>query len=255
VLDGITFVRDGRRILDGVSLTIRPHERWVLLGRNGSGKTSLVRIAALVEHPSSGTVQVLGETLGRTDVRTLRTRVALVSAAMADRLRPGLSAHDVVLTGRKGALEPWWHTYDDTDRAATAAALARFGVAHLAGQAFLTLSSGERQRVMLARAVVNDPSLVVLDEPMAGLDLAGREELVATLAAYARDDTAAPTLLVTHHVDEIPPGSTHLMMLTDGRVLTAGPLEATLTADALSACFGLRLVLERHGERWAARAA
>ncbi len=244
----------GRTILDGVDWQVHRGERWVVIGPNGSGKSTLVQVASLYLHPSRGTVSVLGEQWGRTDVRVLRRRIGLAAAALADQIRPALPAHDVVMTARRAALEPWWHTYDDADRAATAAALDRVGVGALARQTFGTLSSGERQRVLIARALVNEPSVLLLDEPMAGLDLAGREELVATLAALAADPTTPPVVLVTHHLEDVPPGFTHAMLLSQGRVHSAGPLDATITSDTVSDVFGLPVTVERRGARLTAYA-
>jgi len=251
-LRGVGLVRDGRALLDGIDWDVAHHERWVVLGRNGSGKTSLVRIASLYLHPSQGEVRVLGQLLGRTDVRTLRKRVALASSAMAQQLRPELTATDVVMTAKNAALEPWWHRYDDDDRDKAISLLERLHVGALAGRMVGTLSSGEQQRVLLARTLMAEPGLVLLDEPTAGLDLGGREELVASLAALASDPASPATVLVTHHVDEIPPGFSHVLLLREGRVLAAGPIAGTLTAANLSACFGLPLVLERRGTRWGA---
>jgi iron complex transport system ATP-binding protein len=251
-LRAVRLVRDERVILDNIDWTVQPRERWVVLGRNGSGKTSIVRIASLYLHPSSGVVDVLGERLGRTDVRVLRRRIGLASAALARELRPDLRALDVVMTAKNAALEPWWHHYDDDDRARALAQLDRFGIGAYADRTFGTLSSGEQQRTLLARTLMTEPGLVLLDEPTAGLDLGGREELVSALTALARDDTAPPMVLVTHHVDEIPPGFTHVLLLRAGRIHAAGPIESTLTAAALSGCFGMELVLERHGDRYGA---
>jgi iron complex transport system ATP-binding protein len=251
-LRGVSVVRDGRAIVDDVDWTVHDHERWVVLGRNGSGKTTLLRIASCYLHPTVGTVDVLGQRLGRVDVRELRTHIGLSSAALADQLRAGLSAVDVVMTAKYAALEPWWHTYTDEDRKRATTFLDRLGVGALAEREFGTLSSGERQRVLLARTLMTDPGLVLLDEPNAGLDLGGREELVAALAALAGDPDSPPSILVTHHVDEIPPGFTHVLLLRDGRVHAAGPMESTLTAEHLSATFGLPLTLERRDGRFSA---
>jgi iron complex transport system ATP-binding protein len=251
-LRGVRLVRDERVILDDIDWEVQPGERWVVLGRNGSGKTSIVRIASLYLHPSAGTVDVLGERLGRTDVRVLRRRIGLASAALARELRADLHAIDVVMTAKNAALEPWWHRYDDDDRAHALALLDRFGIAAYADRTFGTLSSGEQQRTLLARTLMTEPGLVLLDEPTAGLDLGGREELVGALTVLARDDTAPPMVLVTHHVDEIPPGFTHVLLIRAGRIHAAGPIESTLTAEALSGCFGMTLVLERHGDRYGA---
>jgi iron complex transport system ATP-binding protein len=254
-MEGVGLTRDGRDLLDGVDWQVRAGEDWVVLGLNGSGKTTLVRIAALYEHPSRGTVEVLGERLGRTDVRTLRTRVSLVSSAMADLVRPQLSATDVVMCGRCAALEPWWHTYTEADRARAVELLEAQGVGHVADHPFGTLSSGERQRTLLARALMNDPGLVLLDEPTAGLDLRGREELVDRLDRLATDPDGAPLVLVTHHVEEIPPGFTHLLAIAGGRVVAQGPIDEVLTGEVLSETFGLPLVVERRDGRCTARRA
>lgn len=251
-LCGVTVVRDGSTLLDGIDWTVQRDERWVVLGANGSGKTTLLRVASLYAHPSRGTVRVLGGELGRIDVRRHRVRIGLSSPAFGALLRPELTAVEVVMTARYGALEPWWHTYDDEDRSRARRLLERFGVAHGADRAVATLSSGERQRVLLARAFSGDPGLVLLDEPTAGLDLAGREELVAALGVRPGDEPGPPTVLVTHHVEEIPVGTTHALLLRAGRIVDSGPIDDVLDADALSATFGLPLELERRGDRFSA---
>jgi iron complex transport system ATP-binding protein len=251
-LEKVTRIADERPILRDVDWTVRNGERWVVLGRNGCGKTTLLRIASLYLHPSSGTVTVLGETLGRCDVRRLRERIGWSSASFADLLRPALDAVDIVMTAKHAALEPWWHTYDADDRERAGALLARVGVAHLGARQFGTLSSGERQRVLLARTLMNDPGLVLLDEPTAALDLAGREDLVATLDALSLDASTPPVVMVTHHVEEIPPSFTHALLLREGRVLARGPIDDVLDADTLGACFDLPLRLERREGRWLA---
>jgi iron complex transport system ATP-binding protein len=251
-LTGVSLVRDGRTILDRIDWRVAPGERWVVLGPNGSGKTTLCRLAGLYLHPTKGDVDVLGKRLGRTDVRELRTRLGMTSQALADMLRPGLQAVDIVMTGRNAALAPYWHRYDDADRERAARLLARFGCTALATARYATLSAGERQRVLLARALMGNPPLLLLDEPAAGLDLAGREQLVAMLADVAADRATAAIVLVTHHVDEIPRGFTHVLMLADGKVAARGPIAATLTSESLSQCFGLRLALAQQGGRWMA---
>jgi iron complex transport system ATP-binding protein len=252
---GVRLVRDDRALLDDVTWVVQPGERWAVLGPNGSGKTTLLRVASMYLHPSSGTVRVDGEELGRTDVRRLRQQIGLASQALGDMLRRELRAEDVVMTARHAALEPWWHTYDDADRQRARLLLERFGVDAHADRMVATLSSGERQRVLLARAFSGEPVLVLLDEPTAGLDLGGREDLVARLSAAAMDPAAPPTVLVTHHVEEIPVGTTHVLLLKAGRVQAMGPIAEVLTAGALSATFGLPLELERRGGRWTAWAA
>ena len=252
-LSGVGVTRDGRDLLTGIDWEVAADQRWAVLGPNGSGKSTLVRIAALQLHPSRGDVDVLGERLGRTDVRALRRRVGYAAAALADQLRPTITARDVVMTARNAALEPWWHTYDDADRAEAMDCLARLGVAELAEREFGTLSSGERQRVLVARTLLGDVGLVLLDEPSAGLDVGGREWLVAGLDALSAEPTTPATVLVTHHVEEIPPSFTHALLLRDGAVLRAGPIDETLTETSLSEAFGLPLELSRRKGRWAAR--
>jgi len=252
-LEDVTVRRDDRSIVDHVDWHVQPHERWVVLGRNGSGKTTLIRLASLYLHPTTGTVRVLGETLGRTDVRRLRAHIGLASPSLADQLRADLTPVEIVMTARHAALEPWWHTYDDADRDRARALLAGLGCGPLADQRFGLLSSGERQRVLLARTLMNEPGLLLLDEPTAGLDLGGREELVASLSSLAADDSTPATVLVTHHVEEIPEGFTHVLLLSAGRVVGSGPLTDVLTATALSDCFGLALDLDHRDGRWSAR--
>jgi iron complex transport system ATP-binding protein len=249
-MQGVRLVRDHTVILDGIDWTVNDGERWIVLGANGSGKTTLLRIASLYLHPSSGTVEVLGATLGRVDVRTHRRNIGMVSSSFADLLRPSIPALDVVITAKNAALEPWWHEYTEPDRERALGLLDRFGCRALADHPFATLSSGERQRVQLARTLMTDPGLLLLDEPTAGLDLGGREDLVNRLAHLAADPTTPATILVTHHVDEIPPGFDRLLLIRNGQVLASGPLEDTLTADALGACFDMDIVLERRHDRW-----
>ena len=253
-LEDVSLRRGDRTIHDHVDWTVSSGERWVVLGRNGSGKTTLIRLASLYLHPSSGTVRVLGQTLGRTDVRRLRVRIGLASPSLADQLRRELTPVEIVMTAKNAALEPWWHTYDDDDRRRARAQLAALGCADLADQPFGLLSSGERQRVLLARTLMTQPGLLLLDEPTAGLDLGGREELVATLGSLAADADTPPTVLVTHHVEEIPDGFTHALLVGGGRIVGADPIDDVLTAAALSDCFGLALRLDRVDGRWTARA-
>jgi iron complex transport system ATP-binding protein len=244
-LRGVSFIRDGRTIVAPIDLTVRRGQRWLVLGANGSGKTTLLRIASMYEHPSAGTVTLLGERLGRTDVRVLRRRVGYLSASLAGQLRPELRCLDIVRTARYAALEPWWHRYTADDDAQALRCLDRMGVAALADRPLATASSGEQQRVLLARTLMNNPDVVMLDEPSARLDLGGREQLVAALAELTTDPQGPPLMLITHHLDEVPPGMTHVLMLRDGEVVTQGPIDRHLTAASVSECFGLSLTLER----------
>ena len=258
-LTDVSFVRDDRTILAPLTWKVLPEQRWVVLGANGSGKTTLLRIAAMYEHPSSGDVQVLGERLGHTDVRVLRRRIGYMSPSLAGQLRPELRCLDVVMTAKYAALEPWWHRYDAADEARALACLERMGVDWLAQRALATTSSGEQQRVLLARTLMNEPAVLLLDEPSARLDLGGREQLVLALAELTTDPAAPPLILVTHHLDEVPPGMTHVLMLREGNVVASGPIQRTLTSANLSDCFGLPLTLQRTDDgrftAWSPRAA
>jgi iron complex transport system ATP-binding protein len=254
-LEGVSVVRDGVALLDDITWSVRTRERWVLLGPNGSGKTTLLRVVGAGLWPTRGTVEILGEQLGRVDMRELRRRITVVSASVARTLRPAQPALDVVLTGRHAALETWWHQYTDDDRSRASALLteAGFGGDLFAGRAFGLLSEGERQQVLLARALMGDPELILMDEPAAGLDLGAREGLLARLAALAADPVVPPMILVTHHLEEIPPGVTHAALLRRGGLLAAGPVDEVLTDRAVSDAFGVRVAVERRGGRWAAR--
>ena len=253
-LTGVGVTRHGRDLLDGVDVAVAADERWVVLGPNGSGKTTLLRIADLVLFPTRGTVDVLGARIGTVDVRPLRARIGLASPAVADAVRPTITAEELVMSARSGALEPWWHRARADDRDVARAELARVDIGHLAEREFGTLSSGERQRVLVARSLVARPGLLLLDEPTAGLDLGARERLVTGLGRLASDPATPPMVLVTHHVEEIPPGTTSVLLLREGRVLAAGDLGSTLTGEALSATFGLPLRVRHRRGRWSATA-
>jgi iron complex transport system ATP-binding protein len=252
---GVSVVRGGNTLLDDITWEVEEGQRWVILGPNGAGKTTLLQLAAGRIHPTTGVAGVLGEVLGAVDVFELRPRIGLSSAVMAERLPAGELVRDVVVTAAYGIVGRWRETYDSLDHGRAAELLDALGVAHLAGRTFGTLSEGERKRVQIARALMTDPELMLLDEPAAGLDLGGREELVARLAALAADLEAPALVLVTHHVEEIPPSFTDVLLMREGRIVAAGPVEIVLTAANLSETFGLPLVVERHGDRWSARAA
>lgn len=243
-LRAVRVVRDGLAIVDDVSLSISRGERWVVLGPNGCGKTTLLRVLALRDHPSSGSVLVQGRPMGTFDVRGVRPHIAHASAALSAELRPDLPVLDCVMSAINGALETWWHPYTEADAARASLALSRAGMRGYEHRALSSLSSGELQRVVLARALVVDPWIVLLDEPSARLDLGGRETLVRILDDFASTHPELPTVTVTHHVDEIPVTTTHCALMRGGRLLAAGPLGATLHSDSLSDCFGTALVLE-----------
>ena len=246
--------KGGAPVLRGVDWSVSDGERWVVLGPNGSGKTSMIMLAAAYDHPSRGVVEVLGKRLGRVDVRALRRDIGLVSASVGKLLHPGVFAIEAVMTAKHAALETWWHDYDDADRARALSLLEDAGLGHVADRRFGVLSEGERQQVQLARALMTSPKLLLLDEPAAGLDVGGRERLVRRLAELALDPTTAPTVFVTHHVEEIPPGFTHALLLREGRVVAAGPLGDTLTSATLSDTFAMGLAVSYGEGRFTCRA-
>ncbi|GAA1869046.1 ABC transporter ATP-binding protein [Myceligenerans crystallogenes] len=254
-LSGVTVRRGTTTILDAVDWRVHEGERWIVLGPNGAGKTTLLQILATRLHPTAGKAEILGETLGRTDVFELRPRVGLSSASLADRIPAGETVRDVVLTAAYGVTGRWAESYDDVDEQRATDLLAAFDVAKLADRRYGTLSEGERKRVQISRALMTDPELLLLDEPAAGLDLGGREELVAALTELAGDPASPVLVLVTHHVEEIPQGFTHVLLMGRSRIHAAGPIEEVLTADNLSEAFGLPLVVAHGGGRWLARAA
>ena len=246
-LEHVSVVRGGTSLIDDVSWTVRAGERWALLGPNGSGKTTLLKVVGSALWPTRGVVEILGERLGQVDMRELRRRIAVVSASVGRTLRPELAALEVVMTGRHAALETWWHEYTEADRdqARSLLAGAGFGGPQFAERPFGLLSEGERQQVLLARALMADPELLLMDEPAAGLDLGAREQLVARLADLAAEPTVPPLVLVTHHLEEIPPGVTHAALLRSGAMVGSGPVAEVLTGEAVSRAFGVSVVVER----------
>ena len=251
---GVTVRRGPSTLVEDVTWEVEEGERWVVLGPNGAGKTTLLQIAAARMHPTTGVAGILGEVLGAVDVFELRPRIGLASSAMAERIPADEIVGNVVVTASYGIIGRWREQYDDLDYARAMELLRALGAEHLADRHYGTLSEGERKRVQIARALMTDPELMLLDEPAAGLDLGGREDLVRRLGDLAADTEAPAMVLVTHHVEEIPPGFTDVLMIRDGRVVAAGPIPLTLTADNLTATFGLPLVLEQHGQRYSARA-
>ena len=253
-LASVSVVRGGNTLLDDVTWGVAEGERWVVLGPNGAGKTTLLQLASGRMHPTTGVVGILGEVLGAVDVFELRPRIGLASAALAERLPAGEQVHDIVVTASYGVVGRWREPYDDLDHDRAERLLDAMGMSGFAERTYGTLSEGERKRVQIARALMTDPELMLLDEPAAGLDLGGREDLVRRLAQLAADPAAPSLVLVTHHVEEIPPGFSHVLLLREGRVVAKGPLESTLSAATLGETFGLALVLERGDNRWTARA-
>jgi iron complex transport system ATP-binding protein len=253
-LSGVRVVRDGRPLIDDIAWEVGSGERWVILGPNGSGKTTLLRVAGARLWPTGGVVEVLGRRLGTVDMRELRGRVSFVSGAVARELRPNQPVREVVASGKFGALETWWHSYDDEDWIEADRLLAATEVAGVGDREFGVISEGERQHVLLARALMGRPELLLLDEPAAGLDMGARERLLAVLGALASDPGASPLVLVTHHTEEIPPGITHAVLLSGGRVLASGRVDDVLTSESVSECFSAAVTVGRDGNRWWSRA-
>jgi len=239
-------------LLDSVDWTVELDERWVVLGPNGAGKTTLLRLAAADIHPTRGVVEVLGSRMGRVDVFELRTRIGLSSAALGLRVPPDELVRDVVISAGYAVIGRWRERYDPLDAARADALLAALGMRGLGARPYGTLSEGERKRALIARALMTDPELLLLDEPTAGLDLGGREDLVARLSLLANDPEAPASVLVTHHVEEIPPGYSHGLLLRQGQVVAAGLLDDVLTDENLSATFGLPLAVQRRRGRFTA---
>jgi iron complex transport system ATP-binding protein len=249
----VSLRRGGKTLVGPVTWAVELDERWVVIGPNGAGKTSLLRIAAAMEHPSSGTAYVLGERLGRTDAAELRSRVGLSSSALSQRVPDDEVVRDLVVSASYAVLGRWREPYEEVDYEQAIDMLESVGAEHLAERTYGTLSEGERKRVLIARSLMTDPELLLLDEPAAGLDLGGREELVARMADLAADPDAPATVLVTHHVEEIPQGFSHCLLLSEGKVVASGLLTDVLTSENLSIAFGQSIALEFIDGRYFAR--
>ena len=249
----VTVRRGSATLLDKISWRVAEGERWVVLGPNGAGKTTLLQVASAQMHPTDGVAGILDEVLGTVDVFELRPRIGLTSAALAERIPLDERVRDVVVSAGYAVIGRWREDYDDLDHERAHQLLASVRSEHLLDRTFGTLSEGERKRVQIARALMADPELLLLDEPAAGLDLGGREDLVSTLTVLAMDADSPATVLVSHHVEEIPPGFTHALLLRDGRVTASGLLDHVITEANLSATFGMPLVLSHEDGRWAAR--
>ncbi|MBK6764313.1 MAG: ABC transporter ATP-binding protein [Micrococcales bacterium] len=249
----VSVIRSGNAILAGVDWAVAEGENWVVLGPNGAGKTTVLQIAATLIHPSAGTAEVLDERLGAVDVFDLRPRIGLASSALAVQVPDSERVRDVVMTSAWAVLGRWRESYDPADEHRTLALLRAWGLSGLAEHRFGTLSEGERKRCLIARALMSDPELLLLDEPAAGLDLGGREDLLRRIDTLTAQPNAPTVVMVTHHVEEVPRGTTHVLMLREGTVVAAGPVAGTLTSQNVSATFGIDVVVERHGDRWSAR--
>ncbi|MGV9662380.1 ABC transporter ATP-binding protein [Nocardia niigatensis] len=249
----VTVRRSGHTLVGPVTWQVELDERWVVLGPNGAGKTSLLRMAAAEMHPTSGVANLLGETLGRVDINELRPRIGISSAAIASRVPLDEKVADLVVSAGYAVMGRWRERYDDMDTDRAVDILESLGAEHLSDRTYGTLSEGERKRVLIARALMTDPELLLLDEPAAGLDLGGREELVERLGDLAADPDAPATVLVTHHVEEIPPGFTHGLLLNEGSVVAQGLLHDVLTSENLSDAFRQSIQLDRIDGRYFAR--
>ena len=254
-LSKVTVTRPGKTLLDKVSWTVNAGERWVVLGPNGAGKTTLMQVVGTTLHPTSGKVRVLGQKLGRVDVFELRTRIGHTSTTVADQIPATESVRNTVLSAAYGVTGRWNEKYDEEDVRRAIQIMGELGVSELGTRTFGTLSEGERKRVLIARALMTDPELLLLDEPAAGLDLGAREDLIASLEILSLADDSPVLVMVSHHVEEIPVAFTHVLMLRDGGVVAQGPIASTLTAEALGSTFGLRLELQNVGGRFSARRA
>jgi iron complex transport system ATP-binding protein len=254
-LTGVSVVRPGKVILDDITWKVDVGERWVILGPNGAGKSTLMQIVGATMFPSTGTADVLGHRLGEVDVFDLRTRIGHTGTAIAERIPPHETVQDAVMSAAYAVLGRWNERYEDLDRVRAEQIMGELGITGLADRTFGTLSEGERKRTLIARALMTDPELLLLDEPGAGLDLGAREDLLASLEVLSEADGAPVLVMVSHHVEEIPRGFTHVLMLRDGRIVAQGPIRETLTADTLGRTFGMRLELSAEGGRYGARRA
>ena len=255
VVEAATVTAGGRRVLGPVTLRVGAGEHWALLGPNGAGKTTLLELLGAERHPTTGSVTVLGGRLGRVDLRDLRARIGVAGQRVAERLPPQATALEVVLTGRDGTLAPWWTRGDGRGREAALELLSRLGCGHLADRALGATSQGERQRVLIARSLYGRHRLLLLDEPAAGVDLPGREALVAALDALAAAPDAPATVHVAHTLEELPASTSHAALLRAGRLVAEGPVAEVLTEGHLSDCYGLEVRVERRSGRWQATAA
>ncbi|MGN5733317.1 MULTISPECIES: ABC transporter ATP-binding protein [Arthrobacter] len=253
-LAGVSVVRGTKTLLDNIDWRVAEGERWVVLGPNGAGKSTLMQIAGARMHPTRGVAGILDEVLGAVDVFELRPRIGVASAALAHQIPEHEKVLNVVVTASYGVTGRWREDYERDDERRAFNLLDQWGVSTFFNRPFASLSDGERKRVQIARALMSDPELLLLDEPGAGLDLAGRESLVKRLSELAADPLAPSTVLVTHHLEEIPPGFTHALLLREGAVVAQGPLAEVLTEEHLSATFGLPLSVTSNAGRYTATA-
>jgi iron complex transport system ATP-binding protein len=252
--DQVSISRGGKAILSDISWTVAPNERWVIVGPNGAGKTTLLRVAGTHLQPSTGTVQVLGKTLGEVNVFDLRTRIGFASSAVANRIPNSENVLDAVMTASYAITGRFKEDYDEVDIRRAKRVLGEWQLSDYADRPFGTLSDGERKRTQIARAVMPDPELLLLDEPVASLDIGSREATIKILGGYASHPDAPAIIMVTHHLEEIPTGFTHALILKDGKITASGPITQTLTTEKLSEAYGIPLEVVFFGGRFAVRA-
>jgi len=252
--DQVSLSRGGKTILSDISWTVEPNQRWVIVGPNGAGKTTLLKVAGGHLQPSTGTVQVLGKTLGEVNVFDLRTRIGFASTAVANRIPNSESVLDAVMTASYAITGRFKEHYDDVDTRRAKRVLGEWQLSEYADRPFGTLSDGERKRTQIARAVMPDPELLLLDEPVASLDIGSREATIKILGGYASHPEAPAIIMVTHHLEEIPTGFTHALILKDGQITASGPITQTLTTEKLSQAYGIDLEVVFFGGRFAVRA-
>lgn len=251
--DVVIRTPEGNQILDHISWRIEAGQRWALLGPNGAGKTTLLSVIAADRFPTSGDVELLGETFGRCDLRQLRTRIARVDPSL--RMLDWLHGTEAVLTGLKNTTWPHWDDWGEDDYTAARQMLENIGAGQFADAEIAHLSAGERQRIRIARALIKQPELLLLDEPATGLDFPAREALLASLDALVKTRPDLPTVMVSHHLEELPASTTHVLLLKDGGMVAGGPIQDVLTSEQVSACFGFPITVHEMDGRWAARAA
>jgi iron complex transport system ATP-binding protein len=253
-IDNVSVRRGDKNILGPLNWQVLEGQRWVVLGPNGAGKTTLLQVCSSLIHPTIGNIRILGEQLGKVDVFELRTRIGLTSSALVEQLPSDELVIDVVLTAAYAMLGRWQEKYDLWDESRAMALLTALGVRELGERHFGSLSDGEKKRVQIARALMADPELLLLDEPASSLDLGGREDLLKRIEIFAKDPLAPATVIVTHHIEEIPSGTTHALLLKDGKVVAQGVIDTVITDENLSHAYGLPISVQSEGGRFFARA-
>lgn len=251
-LKGVSVIREGRNILGPISWQLDSGQRWVVIGPNGAGKTTLLQLLAAFMHPSRGEVSVLGNRIGAVDLFELRPRIGLASSALQDFLPADELVMDLVLTAAYSIAGRWNEDYDLWDESRAKALLDIFGVRELSARTFGTLSEGERKRVQIARALMTDPEVLLLDEPAAGLDLGGREDILNRISSYLDVENSPASVIVTHHIEEIPAGTTHALLLKSGVDFASGPIEGVITSENLNSLFSVDVEVRREGNRYTA---